>query len=150
MQVYIVTGGRIHSSRGTFYLDSTETLLKDGGSSWQAAANLPSARANLRGVSLNSGHFIVTGWWALISLSTIHDSSSLQVAWLVTLVGIVRPQLMCWSIIPKQTNGSKLASSARPAPTTQSASCPRKRQTTVSDLDICIIHMYGYTLIWIS
>ena len=82
MQVYIVTGGRIHSSRGTFYLDSTETLLKDGGSSWQAAANLPSARANLRGVSLNSGHFIVTGWWAFafISLSTIHDSSSLQVA----------------------------------------------------------------------
>ena len=56
MQVYIVTGGYSSSS-----LASTETLLRDGGSSWQSAASLPSARYGPRGIGLDSGHFIVTG-----------------------------------------------------------------------------------------
>ena len=55
MQVYIVTGG-VGSGR----LSSTETLLKDGGTAWQTASNLPSPTEELYGVSIN-GKFIVTG-----------------------------------------------------------------------------------------
>ena len=55
MQVYIVAGGQGVAST------STETLLRDGGSSWQSAASLPSARYGPRGIGLDSGHFIVTG-----------------------------------------------------------------------------------------
>ena len=42
-------------------LSSTETLLKDGGTAWQPAANLPSAREEARGLTLDDGRFILTG-----------------------------------------------------------------------------------------
>ena len=54
MQVYIVSGcrnGQCH----------TETLEKDGGSAWQPAASLPSARGGYRGLGLDHGRFIVAG-----------------------------------------------------------------------------------------
>ena len=53
MQFYIATGG--------YFTDSTEILKTDGGSSWQAAANLPSARATPKGISLSNGRFMLTG-----------------------------------------------------------------------------------------
>ena len=55
-QVYIVSGGY-----GSTVLDSTETLLKNGGTSWQYAARLPTKRYLLRGVALDHGKFLVTG-----------------------------------------------------------------------------------------
>ena len=58
MQVYIVAGG--YSGHGQF-LVSTETLKKDGGSSWQSVASLPSGKTGLRGLGLDHGRFIVTG-----------------------------------------------------------------------------------------
>ena len=65
LQFYIVTGGYIHTG-GKSLLDlqefaSTEILKKDGGTSWQTVASLPSARRGLRGVSLPNGHFMVSG-----------------------------------------------------------------------------------------
>ena len=54
VQVYIVTGGSNKDS-------STETLEKDGGSSWKLVANLPSPRWGARGVGLDNGRFMVTG-----------------------------------------------------------------------------------------
>ena len=54
MQVYIVTGG----FRGA---STTETLLKDGGTAWQYAAELPSARHGVRGLGLDNGRFMVVG-----------------------------------------------------------------------------------------
>ena len=54
MQVYIVSGcrnGQCH----------TETLERDGGSAWQPAASLPSARGGYRGLGLDHGRFIVAG-----------------------------------------------------------------------------------------
>ena len=56
MQVYIVSGGW-----DGYYMESTETLEKDGGSAWQLVASLPSARGGVRGMGLNNGQFIVTG-----------------------------------------------------------------------------------------
>ena len=57
MQFYIVTGG--HSDNKA--LVNTEILKKEGGSSWQIAASLPSRRVGVRGVSLPNGHFMITG-----------------------------------------------------------------------------------------
>ena len=54
LQVYIVTGG----FRGA---STTETLLKDGGTAWQYAAELPSARHGVRGLGLDNGRFMVVG-----------------------------------------------------------------------------------------
>ena len=54
MQVYIVTGGLRGAS-------TTETLLKDGGTAWQYAAELPSARKGVRGLGLDNGRFMVVG-----------------------------------------------------------------------------------------
>ena len=56
MQVYIVAGGWDGS-----YMESTETLEKEGGSAWQVMASLPSARYAVRGLGLHSGRFMVTG-----------------------------------------------------------------------------------------
>ena len=58
MQVYIITGGW----DGGNNLGSTEIMLKEGGTAWQQVADLPSARYGLRGVGLDSGKFLVTGW----------------------------------------------------------------------------------------
>ena len=55
LQVYIVAGG--HGGGQA----STEILEKDGGSSWQVVASLPSGRHGVRGVGLNHGRFIITG-----------------------------------------------------------------------------------------
>ena len=62
MQVYIVAGGMAgwHGSYIT-YMESTETMEKDGGSAWQLVASLPSARQGLQGVGLDNGRFMVTG-----------------------------------------------------------------------------------------
>ena len=56
MQIYIVTGGWDGSS-----MASTETFLKNGGTSWQSAASLPSARHSPRGIGLDNGKFILIG-----------------------------------------------------------------------------------------
>ena len=61
MQVYIVAGGYVVNGRGGTNLASTETLEKDGGSAWQLAASLPSARGGYRGLGLDHGRFIVAG-----------------------------------------------------------------------------------------
>ena len=65
-QVYIVSGGVGKILEGGWkskiiYLDSTETLEKDGGSAWQLVASLPSARYGVRGVGLDNGRFMITG-----------------------------------------------------------------------------------------
>ena len=55
-QVYIVTGGGKAPKEA-----STETLMKNGGTAWQPVKDLPQGRANLAGVGLDHGRFIVTG-----------------------------------------------------------------------------------------
>ena len=55
-QFYIITGGFANGS-----LASTEILKKEGGTSWQTAASLPSSRLGVSGVSLPNGHFMVSG-----------------------------------------------------------------------------------------
>ena len=57
MQFYIVTGGYSYNKD----LVTTEILKKEGGSSWQTAASLPSSRLGVSGVSLPNGHFMVSG-----------------------------------------------------------------------------------------
>ena len=59
MQFYIVTGG--YRQHGLPEVASTEILKKDGGTSWQTVASLPSGRTGIRGVSLPNGHFMVSG-----------------------------------------------------------------------------------------
>ena len=65
MQFYIVSGGDTKASvlghANEFYLASVEILKKEGGTSWQTAASLPSGREGPRGVSLPNGHFMVSG-----------------------------------------------------------------------------------------
>ena len=68
MQFYIVTGGRLSLKEVE---SSTEILKKDGGTSWQTVASLPSARRGLRGVSLPNGHFMVSGEGSLASISSM-------------------------------------------------------------------------------
>ena len=48
---------------GSSALASTETLVKDEGTEWQSAAELPSPRHQLAGLGLENGHglFIVMG-----------------------------------------------------------------------------------------
>ena len=60
MQSYIVSGGYPGHARNIAMV-STEILKKEGGSSWQTVASLPSGRWGLRGVSLPNGHFMVSG-----------------------------------------------------------------------------------------
>ena len=57
MQVYIVAGGWDDGS----YIETTETLEKNGGSAWQLVASLPLARREFRGLGLHNGRFMVTG-----------------------------------------------------------------------------------------
>ena len=85
MQFFIVSGGQKkdtywekkgHVSEMKYrmsYFDSTEILKKEGGSSWQTAASLPTSRYGLRGVSLPNGHFMVSGEDCLTS-STFYDT----------------------------------------------------------------------------
>ena len=64
MQFYIVSGGlsrKKSDGRNVRLLASTEILKKEGGTSWQTAASLPSGREGPRGVSLPNGHFMVSG-----------------------------------------------------------------------------------------
>ena len=66
MQFYIVAGGYgKHPTwpAGNYLLEvaSTEILKKEGGTSWQTAASLPSSRGGFSGVSLPNGHFMVSG-----------------------------------------------------------------------------------------
>ena len=56
MQVYIVSGGYNGGN-----VASTETLERDGGSTWQLVGSLPSARRGVRGVGLDNGRFMITG-----------------------------------------------------------------------------------------
>ena len=67
LKVYIVTGGNDNS-----VIDSTETLLKDGGTRWRYAADLPSARTGIRGLSLQNGRFLVTGISANENATLVH------------------------------------------------------------------------------
>ena len=60
MQFYIVSGG-YGRQHGREYLASTEILKKEGGTSWQTVASLPSSRGGFSGVSLPNGHFMVSG-----------------------------------------------------------------------------------------
>ena len=62
MQVYIVSGGLDESTP----LSSTETWTR-GSSAWTPAADLPSTRIGLAGVSID-GHFLVIGEQALVLL----------------------------------------------------------------------------------
>ena len=63
MQFYIVSGESYRrTGRGRHEaLASTEILKKEGGTSWQTAASLPSGRWGFSGVSLPNGHFMVLG-----------------------------------------------------------------------------------------
>ena len=56
MQVFIISGGW----NGSDYLSSTETWTPESSSAWTLAADLPSARYALAGVSIG-GQFLVTG-----------------------------------------------------------------------------------------
>ena len=71
MQFYVVSGGKRYNSGSGF--DSTEILKKEGGTSWQPAASLPTSRYGLRGVSLPNGHFMVSGEHYATS-SRLHDT----------------------------------------------------------------------------
>ena len=62
MQFYIVSGGYSNTpGRLLASTDRTEILMKEGGTSWQTAASLPSGRWGFSGVSLPNGHFMVSG-----------------------------------------------------------------------------------------
>ena len=62
MQFYIVSGGYSNTpGRALHSTDRTEILKKEGGTSWQTAASLPSGRSSFSGVSLPNGHFMVSG-----------------------------------------------------------------------------------------
>ena len=85
MQVYIVSGGRDRSSGSTVVISSTETLVKDGGSTWQLVANLPSGRHGVRGVGLDHGRFMVTGeCWTMLCTFLHLTSDAMQVASMLT------------------------------------------------------------------
>ena len=59
MQVYIVSGGYRDDDDGSYPLSSTETWTR-GSSAWTPAADLPSPRYGLRGVSIG-GQFLIIG-----------------------------------------------------------------------------------------
>ena len=81
MQFYIVSGG---FGRGVG-IGLTEILKKEGGTSWQRAASLPSGRNGLRGVSLPNGHFMVSGEFNILhvvwvmGIHVMNHNASLQV-----------------------------------------------------------------------
>ena len=58
IQFYMVTGGMNRSWKD---IGTTEILKKEGGTSWQTAASLPSARHAPKGITLPNGKFLVTG-----------------------------------------------------------------------------------------
>ena len=71
MQVYIVAGGW-----DGYYMESTETLEKDGGSAWQVVASLPSARygVQVHGLGLDNGRFMVTGeCWTILCHNNLNS-----------------------------------------------------------------------------
>ena len=59
MQVYIVSGGYNDDNHRGYPLSSAETWTQ-GSSAWTPAADLPSHRGGMAGVSIG-GNFIVTG-----------------------------------------------------------------------------------------
>ena len=73
MKFYIVSGG--DAKAFISYVASVEILKKEGGTSWQTAASLPSARGCLRGVSLPNGHFMVSGEDSSIFFMTLNGTS---------------------------------------------------------------------------
>ena len=83
MQVYIVTGGITNNFERS--LQETETLLKDVGTAWKKAANLPTGRCCFSGVGFANGNFIVAGKNLNKSVpmehnyNTIHRRGKLQV-----------------------------------------------------------------------
>ena len=101
MQFYIVAGGyRKHELE----VASTEIMKKDGATSWQTVASLPSARGGLRGVSLPNGHFMVSGEDTSISFMTPVDASLQEV--------MIRPETVCltlWITILMKTSGPRWA-----------------------------------------
>ena len=127
MQVYIVTGGVPVTS-------STETLLKDGGTAWQLASNLPSASEELYGVSLN-GKFIITGEGVniLAHPNLIHNVLKVDL--------IAELTYLCMTLM--QTNGLRWVSSPLGAGVTTLAWFQRRPQITVSD------SLAPCTIIWI-
>ena len=56
-KAYIVTGGGSQNREDGF---TTETLVRDGGTAWKYAAQLPTKIYGIRGIGFN-GHFIVAG-----------------------------------------------------------------------------------------
>ena len=105
MQFYIVAGGsRKHGPGRQVEAASTEILKKDGGTSWQTVASLPSGRTGLRGVSLPNGHFMVSGEDSSIFFITL-DGTSLQEVQ-------IRPGTVCltwWITILMKTSGPRWA-----------------------------------------
>ena len=67
MQVFIVSGG--YTDNYPNYLSSTETWTR-GSTAWTRAADLPSPREGLQGVSIR-GQFLVLGEQALVMLCLI-------------------------------------------------------------------------------
>ena len=63
--MYIVSGGYYDDDDEGYTLSSTETWTR-GSSAWTPAADLPSPRGGLSGVSIG-GNFIVTGDLAQVS-----------------------------------------------------------------------------------
>ena len=74
MQFYLVSGGYTRILTRTLGIGSTEILKKEGGTSWQRAASLPSERNGLRGVSLPNGHFMVSGEFNVVWVMGIYTS----------------------------------------------------------------------------
>ena len=68
IQFYMVTGGMNRSWKD---IGTTEILKKEGGTSWQTAASLPSARHAPKGITLPNGKFLVTGG-GFVVVSSIH------------------------------------------------------------------------------
>ena len=96
MQVYIVAGGR--------GVATSETLLKDGGTSWQSAASLPSVRDAPRGIGLDNGHFLVTGEGFCII--EYFQNRVLDICVIVCYeLKVEDILLMFWSMILKPTSG---------------------------------------------
>ena len=108
MQFYIVAGGsRKHGPGRQVEAASTEILKKDGGTSWQTVASLPSARGGLRGVSLPNGHFMVSGEDTSTSFMTLVDASLQEVQ-----IRSLRPGtvwLTWWITILMKTSGPRWA-----------------------------------------
>ena len=131
MQFYIVSGGK--AGKNYKHLTaSTEILKKEGGSSWQPVASLPTSRYDLRGVSLPNGHFMVSGLLHIVQVMTLHYAS-IQVETRYTKGIYQKAWKTCWTMIPMRTSGLWWARWPMPAISTAWASCQRRLLTTVSD-----------------